>query len=292
MTTPVALTRGGPGTPIFAVHNGAGSAYPYVPIARALGPHQPFYAFQQYELNKASKPLSSVDEMAEEYLDAVRRVRPIGPYAFAGMCSTGAYVAYEMGQRARALGERVELVILFDPMKSEAVQLCLEGRMIIVQALDVIGRMTELPDFHPRTPALRAELANLVAALGLEPAMLELAPSQLAQFLELFASNHDASLHYSPQPYPGRAIIFFPAVSDDSHRLFSDVQWKTLVPTAEVYSIPIDSTGLYSDPATITYIAAAVSAALRLLGTCRRSIPTSRFTGVTEDEASPASRIR
>jgi hypothetical protein len=263
MATPVALTPRGSGIPIFAVHNGAGSAYPYVPIARALGPNQPFYAFQQFELNKYNKPLPSVDVMAEEYLNAVRSIRPTGPYAFAGMCSTGTYVAYEMAQRARALGEQVQLVVLLDPMNDEVVQLCLEGQMLIDQALDVVGHIKELPNSHSRIPSLRLKLANLVTALGLEPTMLELSPSLLAQFFELFASNHHASLHYSPRPYPGRAVIFFPSVSDDGNQLFPDVQWKTLAPTAEMHSISINRNELYSDLGTITYIAATISAALR-----------------------------
>jgi thioesterase domain-containing protein len=261
--TPVPLTRSGSRAPIFAVHNGAGTAFPYVPLARRLGPDQPFFAFQQFEFDRRRPLFASIEAMAGSYVDAVRVLRPNGPYVFAGMCSTGAYVAFDMAQRMRALGKEVELVILFDPMNSEVARECSRSRVLVDQALDVADRMSGLPDADVHAPALRTELAELVSALGLAPELLELAPRHIGQFLELFASNHKATLSYAPRPYPGRASIFVPGLSRGDDRLLSEAEWEALIATVEVHSLPTHRGELFTDPEMVAYVAAVLQAVLR-----------------------------
>jgi thioesterase domain-containing protein len=259
---PVPLTTSGSRTPIFAVHNGAGSAYPYVPLARELGPDQPFYAFQQFELDRHEPP-ASVEAMAGAYVDAVRALRPAGPYVFAGMCSTGAYIAYEMAQRVRASGEEVGLVGLLDPADSEVARECSRSHALVDRALAIADRMGGLPATDARLPALRAELAELASALGLQPRLLELDPRQLAGFFALFAANHKASLAYAPRPYPGRAALFVPALSRGDDRFLSAAEWEALVPDIDVHALPARRDELYSAPEIVAQIAAALEAALR-----------------------------
>jgi thioesterase domain-containing protein len=236
-----------------------------VPLARALGPDRPFYAFQQFELSAYQAPLPSVEAMAAAYADAVREVRPAGPYVLAGMCSTGAYVAYEMAQRIRALGEEISLVALFDPSNSEVADECRRSRAMVEQALEVASRIGEPSgdggdggsDGGPHT-----QLAELTSALGLDADILRLAPRSLRQFFELFASNHNASLTYSPGPYEGRACVFVPSLSRKDDRLLSDDEWKALVPGIEVHAFPVQRRQLYSDREIVTQVAAILTAAV------------------------------
>jgi thioesterase domain-containing protein len=260
---PVPLTPSGSRTPIFAVHNGAGSAFPYVPLARELGPDQPFYAFQQFELDRHHESPASVEAMAGAYVDAVRALRPAGPYVFAGMCSTGAYIAYEMAQRVRASGEEVGLVVLLDPADSEVARECSRSHALVDRALGIAGGMGGLPATDARLPALRAELAKLVSALGLQPRLLELDPRRLAGFFALFAANHKASLAYAPRPYPGRAALFVPALSRGDDRFLSAAEWEALVPDIDVHTLPAHRDELYSAPEIVAQVASALEAALR-----------------------------
>lgn len=259
---PVPLTPSGSRTPIFAVHNGAGSAYPYVPLARQLGPDQPFYAFQQFELDRRHEPPGSVEAMAGGYVDAVRAVRPAGPYVFAGMCSTGAYIAYEMAQQMRASGGEVGLVVLLDPADSEVARECSRSHELVERALGIASSMDGLRGTDTRWPALRAELAQLISALGLPPGLLELDPRRLTGFFALFAANHQASLAYTPRPYPGRAALFVPALSRGDDRLPAAAEWEALVPGLDVHALPTHRDELYSAPEIVTRVAVALKAAL------------------------------
>jgi thioesterase domain-containing protein len=260
--TPVPLTRSGSRTPIFGVHNGAGTAFPYVPLARKLGPDQPFFAFQQFEFDRRQL-FASIEAMAGAYVDAVRMLRPNGPYVFAGMCSTGAYVAYEMAQRMLALDEEVQLVILFDPMNSEVARECSRSRVLVDQAVDVADRMSGRPDADAHASGLRTELAELVSALGLAPELLQLPPRRLGQFLEMFASNHKATLSYSPRPYPGRASLFVPRLSTGDDRLLSETEWEALIATLEIHPVPTHRGELFTDPEMVADVAAVLQAVLR-----------------------------
>lgn len=235
-----------------------GSAYPYVPLARRLGADQPFYAMQQFEFGEQVVPFSSIQAMAQAYVGAVRALRPSGPYIFAGMCSAGAYVACEMAQQARAAGEDIELLVLLDPVYGEVAEGCSQSRVLVSRAAGIAHSMLGRPDTDADLPVLRAELAEVLSAAGLEPQLLNLAPGRLSQFLEFFAANHQATLAYSPQPYAGRAVIFIPGLSRGDGGLLSETEWKTLIPAAEVHVVAADRVSLYQDPEIVALIAAAL----------------------------------
>jgi thioesterase domain-containing protein len=269
MLTPVALTRSGSRTPIFAIHNGTGSAFPFVALAHELGPDQPFYVFQQLDFTQdsdfaqAQLPPQSVEAMASVYIEALRALRPAGPYVLAGMCSTGAYIAYEMAQQACALNLDVDLLILFDPAYSEvSKKACSQSRLLIQQAQEIARRVKLIPGTDAEISVLQAQLAELFSELGLKQGLLHLSAHYLDYFLELFASNHQASLSYVPKPYAGRTEIFVPALSFGDDRLIPSAGWKTLIPMAEVHVLPIDRENLYSDAETVAYVAASLRADL------------------------------
>jgi thioesterase domain-containing protein len=56
---------------------------------------------------------ASIEEMADRYLESVRRVRPVGPYLLGGW-SFGGVLAFEMARRLTAQGHTVPLLALID----------------------------------------------------------------------------------------------------------------------------------------------------------------------------------
>ena len=98
--------------PIFFLHGDVrgGGLYCYR-MAQALGPDQPLYALPPHRPGPGA-PVS-IEAMAEDYLGAIRGVRPTGPYRLGGFCN-GALVAYEIARLLRKAGERVELLVLVD----------------------------------------------------------------------------------------------------------------------------------------------------------------------------------
>jgi thioesterase domain-containing protein len=110
----VRLAAGKPGQiPFFCVHAIGGAVFSYIELAQSLGPDQPFYALQARGLDGRSQPFDDLEEMAAEYVRAIRTVQPEGPYRLGGW-SFGGAVAFEMARQLRAAGDRVELLALLD----------------------------------------------------------------------------------------------------------------------------------------------------------------------------------
>ena len=107
----VLLKRGEGAAPLFIVHGVGGTVIELDALGKQIRTDNPVYAIQARGLDGVEPPLESVAEMAVFYLDAIRRVQPVGPYYLAGY-SFGGLVALEM---ARSLGEKdVALLLMID----------------------------------------------------------------------------------------------------------------------------------------------------------------------------------
>jgi amino acid adenylation domain-containing protein len=109
----VAIQPRGDGAPFFCVAGGGGSVFYFYALARHMGEERPFYGLQAIGLDGEREPLTRVEEMAAEYVRAIRAAQPHGPYHLGGHCF-GGLVAFEMAQQLRAQGEQVALVALVD----------------------------------------------------------------------------------------------------------------------------------------------------------------------------------
>jgi thioesterase domain-containing protein/acyl carrier protein len=111
----VPLTEGGPeaqgAAPLFLVHPVGGTVFCYRRLAELLA--RPVVGIQARGLDGREPPLTSIDAMAELYLEQARSVHPGGPWTLGGW-SLGGVVAFEMARRLRAAGEDVAPVVLID----------------------------------------------------------------------------------------------------------------------------------------------------------------------------------
>ncbi|MGA9380778.1 MAG: amino acid adenylation domain-containing protein, partial [Phormidium sp.] len=80
-------------------------------LARSLPPDQPLFSFQAH--HSSQKLITSVEERAAQFLQAMQAVQPQGPYFLAGH-SFGGTVAYEMAQQLLRQGQIVALLAIFD----------------------------------------------------------------------------------------------------------------------------------------------------------------------------------
>ncbi len=112
-STVVPIEPGGGRPPLFCVQAVVGNLMTYHRMSQYLGPDQPVYGVQPYQLNGKEVGFTSVEQMATHCLEEIRTVQPHGPYYLAGYC-TGGTVAIEMAQQLHAVGEPVALVALFD----------------------------------------------------------------------------------------------------------------------------------------------------------------------------------
>jgi thioesterase domain-containing protein len=109
--------------PIFFVAAPDINALGYIRLADHLGDDQPLYGLQSQKYLKTTtdehgRPLlefsqSVVEELATEYVRAMREVQPHGPYLLGGMCR-GAHIAFEMATQLKAQRETVSMLAILD----------------------------------------------------------------------------------------------------------------------------------------------------------------------------------
>jgi hypothetical protein len=177
LSGPLVAIQDGDGThpPLFLVHADDGQVGPYCRLAYALGEDFAVFGLQSAGLHSDTEPGATVTAMADAYVDAVRAVRPTGPYLLGG-AAVGAAIAYEMAVRL----DDVRLVAAFD-VPSDTV--------------------TELPE-HPDLPRILASWQER----DLVPR--DAAPEFVARTLRVWQANRDALRDWRPSPYDGPIDVF------------------------------------------------------------------------------------
>ena len=95
------------------VHPPGGIVVCYQALSQRLGRERPFYGIRSRGLHGEPDLPGRLEEMAEEYVAAIREVQPRGPYLLGGW-SAGGLVALEMAQQLRAQGESIRMLALLD----------------------------------------------------------------------------------------------------------------------------------------------------------------------------------
>ena len=112
----VPLQSAGTRPPLFCIHALGGEVLSYVDLARFLGPDQPVYGLQARAWSPSElEDLSSLEEIAAEYITAIRSVQTSGPYRILGY-SLGGVLALEMSRQLHTQGEEVCLLAILDTL--------------------------------------------------------------------------------------------------------------------------------------------------------------------------------
>jgi thioesterase domain-containing protein/acyl carrier protein len=110
---------GGAKPPLFMVHGGKGFAFFRPAFLDIVGEDRPIYLFQAPGLDGRT-PLDSIDEMttveqiASMYVDAIRSIQPNGPFHIAAICA-GSFIAIEMCNQLENAGHTIGRLVLLDP---------------------------------------------------------------------------------------------------------------------------------------------------------------------------------
>ncbi len=105
-----------PGTdqaPVFIAHGLGGSAMDFFQPVRFLDTLRPIYGMQAKGFEGAEEPLDRIEDMAEYFLGAVRKIQPRGPYFLMGF-SLGGLITLEMAQQLLESGEKIALLAMLD----------------------------------------------------------------------------------------------------------------------------------------------------------------------------------
>lgn len=108
----VSIRPGGTHAPIFFVHDGLGETLLYRGLALRLNSERAIYGVEPLRA-AGGFAHTRIDEMAANYVDRIRAIRPHGPYLLAGLCA-GGVIAFEMARQLEELGEGVAFVGIID----------------------------------------------------------------------------------------------------------------------------------------------------------------------------------
>jgi len=243
----------GEGTPLFCIHPIGGEVLCYVPLARHLAPERSVYGLQAPD---REQPFATIEDMAAEYLDSVRKVQPEGPYTLAGW-SLGGVVAFEMARQLENQGEAVDAVLLIDSFAPAAgAAEALEGGALVASFAFDLARQLGIdlaglpPDLLEREPEdLLHHLATQAEAAGLLPPGLD--TGELTRRYTLFEANHRALASYNPEPGSTRLLLIRASKrpigrAQPEH----DLGWTNLAAgSLEIHELPGDHYDLLREPA-------------------------------------------
>ncbi|HEY0169900.1 MAG TPA: alpha/beta fold hydrolase, partial [Pyrinomonadaceae bacterium] len=206
----VMLQPKGEGAPFFCVHPAGANTLCYAELARQLGEGRPFYGLQAPGLGGTDEPPTNFEELAALYVEAVRSVRPRGPYLLGGW-SMGGPVAFEMARQLRARGEHVALLAVLDShAPGEAFRAMRPDEDALLEMFaGNLGRRHgfELEGADGLTHGEKLSRLSLRAAeAGALPAGAD--PRHVERLFGVFKANMRALARYEPRTYPGRITLF------------------------------------------------------------------------------------
>lgn len=243
----VRLRSDGDREPLFCIHPGAGSVLCYAELALRLGGGRPFIGVQSRGLNDELEPLDDVHRMAADYLEAIRREAPSGPYHLAGW-SMGGIVAFEIARRLRAVGEEVAFLGLIDteaPGSSARQGEDRELWRLFAGSLRIPWRDADWEILRDLSDDARlVRLAESGRRHGSLPVELSLA--ELQRLFRVFRCNVRAMWSYRGGGYPGRVTLFRSMdVPDGYDPLYG---WNAFVDELELEPIPGDHFTMMARP--------------------------------------------
>jgi thioesterase domain-containing protein len=219
--------------PFFCVHAVGGNVFSYVSLARRLGLTQPFYALQARGLLGEQEPHMRIEEMATDYIYAIRTVQESGPYVLGGW-SMGGLVAFEMACQLQQQGQQVALVALFDsitPYVARFTQENEEAMQVANFAFQLGLPPAELANVSEELLSLDEEsqlrhLFELAEASGIFPNGFEL--TQLNHLFKVYRSNNEAVLAYRPRACSAPLVLFGAEETMDDELTDTTYGWSHL----------------------------------------------------------------
>ena len=257
-TSLVPLQPNGDKPPFFCVHAVGGNVLEYYELAQQMPSDQPFYGLQSVGLDGKRQPLTSIEEMASQYINELRQLQPDGPYQFGGR-SFGGVVAYEMAQQLRAQNQEVALVALLDTdpigwLKrfSRGVTLKHQARFFGIRIQRHLANIQQfnwkgkISYFLEKANYKKRKVETWQWQVSRKFNQSEEMPlSDTLRNIEEF--NYSAAKKYIPRAYPDR-ITFFSATEEVSS-LENQFGWQSLATGGvEVVEVPGNHQSMIENP--------------------------------------------
>jgi len=241
----VAVREGGQKAPFFCIHAGGGEVFFFHQTLQDVARDRPVFAIRAAVESRTALP-HSVEELAAQYTDAIRRLRPTGPYVIGGYCIGGA-VALEVARNLSAAEGAVPPVIIIDGARPGSFRLMPWFVFHLKEVND--------SDWRGAVQYLRARAGTLGQRLwwrsktrrdpGENDGLATTNDSPGNSFTNAFVAAYG---RFHPAPYAGGMFVL---TSDHMVRMTGDeaLGWRT-VAAGDIRSMPVADThwALFGEP--------------------------------------------
>ncbi|HEY1965595.1 MAG TPA: AMP-binding protein, partial [Acidobacteriaceae bacterium] len=145
--------------PLFCIHPMAGLSMGFSGLLRHLDPSMPVYGLQSRGLCSSEQLPASIEQIAADYLEEIRRVQPEGPYRLVGR-SLGGLIGHSIVEQMQARGLEVEMLAMIDSYLFACGDLA-RPRSEAEEIRAVMSFLDTRP-LHENTPQTLKELAAVV----------------------------------------------------------------------------------------------------------------------------------
>jgi thioesterase domain-containing protein len=250
----VPIQAGGSQPPFFCVHAVGGHLFPYIELARRLGPDQPVYGFQVPE---SDEELDTIEALAARYVDELLAAWPEGPYRLGGW-SMGGLVAFEMARQLVERGKSIEQLVLFDtgaPSSKDIGEPEDEAVLLADFARDLAGTAggsgADLSTASFQIPGEGDEqglrrLFEQARAVEIVPA--EMSFEEVFRLYATYRRNRRALRLYRGRALPVRVTLFTAEARGPALAADPTLGWSALVAGVEARKVPGDHYSILRAP--------------------------------------------
>jgi thioesterase domain-containing protein len=255
------MRSSGTRAPLYAIPGIGGNVVGLSGLARALGPDQPFFAFESPGLDGREPPLPSIDAIAERFAHELAREEQ-RPFHLLGLC-WGAAVVAETARKLTALGRPPTSLALIDPtalLRDTVARPSHAEARFLRSRLELYWDEFREEDWGGRTRML-ASKAKRAAKLLAGGETRTQSQGELNQF-RVSEANKNAVIRYLPARLEARARIFITRYRGDGDD--PRLEWLSLIdPSPDVVPIHGVNAGDAISPTRVDGFADALGAWLR-----------------------------
>ena len=267
----VRLKAGSLEPPVFLIHGMGGNILEFFDFVHHLQTPRTLYGLQARGTDGLEEPCSSIDEMAQFHLEAIKELQLQGPYILIGY-SLGGLVALEMARHLAETGESIALLVMIDSYPSPRYA-PLAQRLGVVSrtAKHYASRMLRAPGSKTIADANRrsGRLDTLEGPAGFAPVRTSVGIPFTPEMRRVQEAAVRALRDYKPRFYHGR-IRFVRAATPLHFPEDPEKVWAKFTDQFEVETVP----GNHHELLTTQYESLAI-----VISRYLRELSVKRLTG-------------
>jgi aspartate racemase len=241
---------------LFFVHGAAGNILIYKDLAKYLDPQFNFYGLQSRGLHGDKEMQFKIEDMADSYLEEIKKVQTKGPYFLGGYC-LGGTIALEIAQQLYKLGEEVKVVFLLEtynwnalPKRNKLDKACYSYQKILFhfKNLFLLKGKDKISFLDNKWKELMNRKNIWLGSLKNYLFEHSSAQNNFNRILaEVWEKNDIAAFNYKAADYYFEIIHIIPLKRYNIHNVQS-ADWNTLNPNLQSITLPIYPAGMLVEP--------------------------------------------